>query len=242
MTAPRRRLHLSALLITATSFLAGAAPLPAPPADPRDISGVWFGIGNQDPGNSHYTPIEGGEPPFSAAGLAVYNKRQAAATAGNPIRQPADDCMPHGVPAAARLPTPLQVIQTPGQTTIIQEASRTVRIIFMDEPQAKAPTPTFMGHSVGHWEGATLVVDTTGLRPNWLDPSGAPAGAQMHVVERFRKIAGGRQLEDVFTIADPEYYTRTWTARRVYDWHPDEHVQEYVCEESQRHEPAGGPS
>ncbi len=231
-----RRLVLLALAGTA---LAGAGPT-TPSPDPRDLQGVWFGIGNQDPGNMRYVPQEGGEPPFTPAGLAVYRQRQDAADAGNPIRQLADDCMPHGVPAAIRLPTPLQIIQTPGQTTIIQEASRTVRIIFMDEAQPAAPTPTFIGHSVGKWDGDTLVVDTIGLRPNWLDPTGAPASEQMHLVERIRKIGDGKQIEDVFTITDPKYYTRSWTARRVYDWHPEERVQEYVCEESQRHEPTGG--
>ena len=107
----------------------------------------------------------------------------------------------------------------------------------MDEPQAVKPAPTFMGHSVGHWEGDTLVVDAVGLRPNWLDITGALASEAMHVVERFRKMTGGRRLEDLISISDPKYYTRTWTARREYLRYPSERVEEYVCEESDRLEP-----
>jgi hypothetical protein len=204
---------------------------------PRDLNGVWFGIGNNDPDNATIRPIEGGERPFTARGLEIYRHRQAAAAAAKPIRQPADECLPHGVPAVARLPTPLQIIETPGQVTIIHEASRTVRMVYMDEPQSPSSAPTFMGHSVGHWDGDTLVIDTIALRPNWLDITGAPASEQMHVIERLRKIDGGKRLENVFTIADPKMYTQPWTARREYLWYPGERVEEYICEESERTEP-----
>jgi hypothetical protein len=239
---PHSVLRVSLLVLVALSAVpavrgATSAPSAPPSADPRDLSGVWFGLGNNDPGNARFDPIEGGERPFTAEGLSVYRKREAAAASGHPIRQPADECLPHGVPASARLPTPLQVIQTPGQVTIIQEASRTVRIIYMDVAHPVHPALTFMGHSVGHWEGDVLVVDTVALRENWLDISGAPASEQRHIVERFRKLDGGRRLEDLITIEDPKFYTRSWTARRVYDWHPEERVEEYVCEESERIEP-----
>jgi hypothetical protein len=129
------------------------------------------------------------------------------------------------------------VLQTPGQVTIVIEASRTVRLIYLDETHPANLEPTFMGHSVGRWEGDTLVVDTIGLRPNWLDITGAPASERMRVVERIRKIDGGQRLENLLTISDPKMYTRDWTARRVYKWYPGERVEEYICEESQRTEP-----
>jgi hypothetical protein len=214
-----------------------AEPTTPPSVDARDLNGVWFGIGNLDPTNGYYKPIEGGERPFTPAAQAIYERRQKLAAEGTPERQPADECVPHGVPAVIRLPTPLQIIQTPGQVTIIQEASRTVRIVFLDQPHPRDWAPTFMGHSVGHWEGDILVVDTVGMRANWLEISGAPASEQMHVIERLRKIDGGKRLEDVFTIDDPLMYTRQWTARREYLWSPGERVQEYICEESLRTEP-----
>ena len=214
--------------------LVGRAPAadPVSPPDPHDISGMWFGVGNNDPTNGFYAPIEGGKPPYTEAGLALRKRREDAAKSGMPIRQPADDCMPHGVPAVIRLPTPLQIIQTPGLTTILTEASHTLRLIYMDEKQPAHPDPAFMGHSVGHWEGDTLVVDTIGLRPNWLDPQGDPASDRMHVVERIRKIDNGKKLEDVFVLDDPKMYTQPWTARREYLWYPSERIEEYICEEN----------
>jgi hypothetical protein len=224
-------------LYLAASAAAQTAALAPPPANPRDISGVWFGIGNNDPKNGRYEPIEGGERPLSAKGLTILRQREAAAEAGKPFRQPADECLPHGVPAVLRLPTPLQVIQTPGQVTFIHEASRNVRLVYMDEQHPPNVPLTFLGHSVGRWEGDTLVVDTIGIRSNWLDVSGAPASDRMHVVERWKTLDGGRKLEVVFTIDDPEMYTRQWTARREYLWSPEERVMEYVCEEFDRVEP-----
>jgi hypothetical protein len=237
MQASIRRVFLLAGCATLATLAAAQSPEARSPGGARDLNGVWFGIGNNDPDNATIRPVEGGERPFTARGLEIYRKRQQAAAAAHPIRQPSDECLPHGVPAVARLPTPLQIIETPGQVTIIHEASRTVRIVYLDEPQPPNAAATFMGHSVGHWDGDTLVIDTVALRPNWLDITGAPASEQMHVIERLRKIDGGRRLENVFTIDDPKMYTRRWTARREYLWYPGERVEEYVCEESERTEP-----
>jgi hypothetical protein len=216
----------------ALSLGANAAEKQPPPSDPRDISGVWFGIGNGDPNNGIYRPIEGGPAPLNEAGLAIYNRRHEAELSGAPERQPADECMPHGVPGSIRLPTPLNIIQTPGQVTIVHEAGHTIRIIHMDEKPPAHPRLTFMGYSVGHWDGDTLVVETSGLRANWLDVRGEPTSDRRRITERIRKIEGGKKLEDVFTIDDPEYYTHPWTARREYLWSPGERVEEYVCEEN----------
>jgi hypothetical protein len=136
-----------------------------------------------------------------------------------------------------RLPTPLQIIQTPGQVTIIHEASRNVRLVYLEEQQPSRLAATFLGHSVGHWQADTLIVDTIGLRANWLDITGAPASERMHVTEHYRKLNDGKVLENLIAIDDPVLYTHPWTARREYFWSPDERVQEYICEESLRVEP-----
>jgi hypothetical protein len=230
------RLLWSTLLLVMATAAATESPTP-PSTDAHELSGVWFGAGNLDPNNSALLPIEGGERPFTAAGLAIYQRRQQLAAAGIPERQPADECVPHGVPAVVRLPTPLQIIQTPGQVTIIHEASRNVRLIYMEEQHPSRLAATFLGHSVGHWQADTLIVDTIGMRANWLDITGAPTSAQMHVSEHYRKLMDGKVLENLMTIDDPMMYTRPWTTRREYFWSPEERVQEYICEESLRLEP-----
>jgi hypothetical protein len=228
----------AALCLSVGRIFAVEPGLPASPADPRDISGVWFGIGYQDSNNFYFKPVEGGEPPFTAEGLALHTKRTQAAEAGTPERDPASECMPHGVPHVISTPTPFQIIQTPGQVTFIHEASRNVRIVYMDEKHPPDIAPTFLGHSVGRWEGDTLVVDTIGLRSEpWLDFGGTPGSERLHVVERWRKIDGGKRLEVLVRIEDPKMYTRPWTARRDFLWSPDERIEEYVCEESLRIEP-----
>ncbi len=92
-----------------------------------------------------------------------------------------------------------------------------------------------MGHSIGHWEGDTLVVDTTGFNDrSWLDPQGHPHTEQMHVIERMRRPDLGH-LEIEFTIDDPGTYAKPWIIKRVADLDPDDDVGEYVCENN--HDP-----
>jgi hypothetical protein len=109
----------------------------------------------------------------------------------------------------------------------------------MDKPQESAHDleilPYYSGHSVGHWDGDTLVIETAGFNEKtFLDATGAPHSDQMTTVERIRKINGGKQLEDVVTVADPELLTKPFNARFVYDPHPEVRLQDYVCGEPHR--------
>jgi hypothetical protein len=105
-------------------------------------------------------------------------------------------------------------------------------------PKPQDLDPTYLGHQVGHWEGDTLVVDTVGLKAStWIDAAGIPHSDKLHVVERWRKISGGKQLEVLFTLEDPVAFTRPWTARRIFDWSPNIREMEYVCEENNRNSP-----
>ena len=93
--------------------------------------------------------------------------------------------------------------------------------------------PTFMGHSVGHWEGDTLVVDTIGMiKQTQIDEAGTLHSDQLHVVERIRKVQD--TLEVLFTIEDPKAFTKPWTAVRIWKWRPDIRFIEYICEENNR--------
>jgi hypothetical protein len=92
--------------------------------------------------------------------------------------------------------------------------------------------PYYDGHPAG-WEGDTGD-STAGFRKTCIDATGAPHSDEMHVTERLRKINGGRQLEDVATIQDPKNYTKPWSARFVYDFHPELRLEAYVCGEAHR--------
>jgi hypothetical protein len=92
------------------------------------------------------------------------------------------------------------------------------------------PQPTWMGYSVGKWEGDTLVVDTTGFNDRtWLDDGGHPHSDALHVTERFRRIDFGH-MELGITIDDPKMYTKPWSATVPYNLLPDTELIEYVCE------------
>lgn len=201
-----------------------------PPSDSRDLSGVWW---------KEFTPVlralDGKPVPFLPKAKAFQDAYIAADKVGRPMNDNATQCFPHGVPRSMLAPYPIQIIQTPGQVTILHEASHNIRLIYMDVPHSKVIKPSFMGESVARWEGDTLVVSTKGLtNQTMMDRGGTTHSDKLHVVERMRKISNGTQLEVVFTFDDPETFSRPWSSRIVFEWRPDVKIMEAVCEENNR--------
>jgi hypothetical protein len=147
-------------------------------------------------------------------------------------------CILPGVPRIMAAPYPFRIFQTPGQVTFLYEMNRGYRAVRMDAQHAnpEAWDPTYSGESVARWEGNTLVIDTTNFNDRTtVDRSGLPHSDQLHVVERLRKINGGRQLEALITMEDPVTFSKTWTTRLVYEWRPDiRPVTDWVCDEPHR--------
>ncbi len=218
---------------------------PPPPSDPREISGVWFGTGFFDPVNRSYKPMEGGDPPFTPAGLAIYTERRAADKAGHPVRHDEATCVPNGFPGSQE-GAPFDIIQAKGVIGFVSEANHVINIVHMDKDHPKNLSPTFLGHSVGHWEGDTLIIDTVGFRPDrWLDYTGTPSSDELHVVEHLKKVTtpGGKVvLENIVTIIDPKDYTKPWNVRRIFLWRPKERVNEEICEENGSQLEPGDPN
>lgn len=216
----------SAMLLLSAAAFAQANRTP-------DISGIWQSV--------KYSPkLElqgGGDIPYNDKGKELYAKTMAGLKDGSIKDEARHLCVPDGIPRILGNPYPFKVIQTPGQATIAYELNRVFRIVLIDKPQASAHeleiAPYYSGHSVGHWEGDTLVIETAGFNEKtFLDATGAPHSDQMTTVERVRKV--GRQLEDVVTMTDPELLTRPITARFVYDPHPEMRLEDYVCGEPHR--------
>jgi hypothetical protein len=120
--------------------------------------------------------------------------------------------------------------------TIDIEAFMQVRHIYTDGRSHPAdPDPTFNGHSIGHWDGRTLVVDSVGFVPdtplgfNW----GMQHSTKMHIVERFR-LKDPDTLEIVTTIDDADALTKPWTTAKVFKRHGDWTIAEYICEQNNR--------
>jgi hypothetical protein len=212
-------------LAMAACSTAGAAP---------DISGTYWA--------TSYSPriqvVGGGDPPLNAAGKAAYEMNQAALKDGSLVDKARRVCVPDGVPRVLATPYPFEIFQVPaGQVTFLYEMNHQVRVIVMDRPLPKLASLVtdlrYNGHSVGRWDGDTLVVESTGFNDRtFLNATGLPHGEDMSTVERIRKIAGG--LEDVITIHDPEMYARDWQVRFVYDQRDDVRLEDYACNDTHR--------
>jgi hypothetical protein len=204
------------------------------PASVPNISGAWQTRGYL----RRIQPADGSLTPWLPWTKSAFEKREAAEKAGAPMFDPTAACMPSGVPRIIAAPYPIEIIQTPDKTVILEEVQHLFRIIHMDrKTHPKVLTPSFMGDSVGWWEGDVLVVDTVGLTDKTqVDEAGDLHSGALHVVERIRKI-DERTLEDLFTIDDPKAYSKAWTARRIFDAKPDLRFIEYVCEENNRNAP-----
>ena len=119
-------------------------------------------------------------------------------------------CYLPGVPRATYMPYPFQIVQTPKHIMVAYEFAGAARTIFMDKAPP-SPTDTWMGHSVGRFEGDTLVVDVTSLTDQtWLDRAGNFHSDALHVVERYTP-RGPDALTYTATIEDPKVFSRPWT-------------------------------
>ncbi|HUI78629.1 MAG TPA: hypothetical protein VLY24_11950 [Bryobacteraceae bacterium] len=152
------------------------------------------------------------------------------------VRGPKDtglyaDCMPTGVPGAFFVPYQWQIVQGIGRVVIMYEYPHLFRVI----PTSGGPhqvdlDPTWMGDSIGHWEGDTFVVDTTGFNDKTELPGGFRHTEALHVVERFRR-AGYDAIEYQAVIEDPNVFEKSWTIARTFALRTDlDKVDEFVCE------------
>lgn len=221
-------------------------PVPRTADGHPDLSGLWRGARSR-PGQPRPEPnpdsppvagfadvganIEGGLP-FRPWAAELRAEREADGSRGNPEAH----CLPMGNMQFHTQGFPRKFIQTPRLLVILYEASMGVRQIFTDgrPPPDNDPQPWFYGYSTGHWEGDTLVVETTHFRDGeWLDILGSPLTDQAKVTERFRRPSFGRMQIDI-TVDDPKAYTRPWTVRHNQEIMVDQELIEFVCLENQR--------
>ncbi len=129
----------------------------------------------------------------------------------------------------------MEIIQKPQQMTIIAEWESQVRRVFLDGRKHPAELdPTFNGHSIGHWEGKTLVVDTVGLRADTVfDQSGIRHSDRLHLIERFTLVQPDT-IELQITADDPVAFYQPWVVKKVYKRAPGAEIMEYVCAENNR--------
>jgi hypothetical protein len=158
--------------------------------------------------------------------------RQEAERRGEPIPSPGAQCIPEGMPGMMIALFPMEILQTSGQLTIVQESFSQIRRIYIGEepPAIEDAEPTFFGHSGARWEGDTLVVETVGIKES-VRYRNAPHSAQMRIVERMRMLDANR-FENQITVVDPEYLTEPWSWTWTYQRKPGYKMYEYVCEDN----------
>ena len=200
----------------------------------QDLNGVWWTQSYFD----RILPIDASQLPLTQAARETYERNRAGIADRSVDDWARRTCVPDGVPRIWQSPYPFQIFQTPGQTTIVYELNHVIRVIHMDTPVPPAEELEaylyYSGNSYGHWEDDTLVVETVGFNgKSFLDDTGVPQSAQLHVVERIRKI-GDDELEVIATITDPEIFTEPWDARFVFAKRPRIYLEDYVCGEQHR--------
>jgi hypothetical protein len=208
----------------ASANAAGAQARGAAPPAGQGRGGQGGAVGRASMGNVGGDYPEGA--PYQPWAADLVKKRMADNSKDNPDA----NCMPLGIAQMNAHPYPRKTIQTPTELILIYEGSgTTVREIFFDGRTApKDPSPWYNGYSVGHWEGDTLVAETTGLMEGWLDVRGSPITEKGKIIEKFRRVRYGYiELEE--TIDDPSAYTKPFTAKLYWRLSPDTQPMEFVC-------------
>src|SRR5262252_5939678 len=191
-----------------------------------DFNGVWQGP--YTPDLSRTLP-RGETIPFTAYGAERYK-------AVDPANNPDGLCLPVGPARGFQAPAPFQIVQTDNVIAILFENQRIFRIVYTDgtkHPDDIAEYPEWMGHSIGHWEGDKLVVDTVGINErSWLDTQGHEHSDKLHLMETFQKTSPDI-IHYTVRFEDPVFFTRPWTSSRDLK-RQNTRIMSYSCEENEK--------
>jgi len=233
------------------------APLPRDASGRPDLSGVWstdptpfeemerlfpdlktFAVPGDDPRRftkyflSVFADVGPQDVPFKPAAAQLFKKRLDE---GPSKEVPTSHCHPAGIPMGDLVPLPNRFIQVPGLIAVLYEGINPHRLIYTDGRKLPTdPQPTWMGYSVGRWDGDVLVVDSSGFNDRgWLDGIGHPRSEALHLTERLRRRDFGH-MEVQVAFDDPQSYTRPFSIRYTRTLTPDADVIESICNENEK--------
>jgi hypothetical protein len=230
-----------------------AAPAPRTADRKPDLSGVWQaepapipelikalpggenGLGEDIP-NKYFIDIffgtEPGKEPLQPAALAAAAKLSISRANKNDTQF---NCLPAGFPLMVTVPAPFKIVQAGGLTVMLSEADTSFRQIFTDgRPFPADPQPSWMGSSVGHWDGDTFVVETLGFNDRGqLDAKGHVHSDALHVTERYHRRDFGH-MEVQMTFDDPKVFTRPVAINIGFVLRPTTDLIEYFCSENEK--------
>ena len=217
-----------------------------------DLTGVWQG-GTTQPGawlEANGGLGVGGTGRDAAAPIVLSSNDRPAGREGAPyqpwaaqkvleaynrrgIDDPTARCLPAGLPRTVMLGLfPQQIVQTPKQIIMLYEYQNVFRVIPINEKHREDLIPSFMGDSVGHWEGDVLVVDVIGFNDKtWLAGTGTFHSEALHVTERFTRVNKDR-INYVVTMEDSNVLTKPWTLESSLMLREGTRLEEYICAEN----------
>lgn len=204
-----------------------SGPVPRLADGKPDMSGVWL---RRDAIGDVGTALPKGETmPLLPEARKIMQEHQAK-------DDPQANCLPLATPRSA--PYPFRIVTAPTHVFILYEVMHSYRQVFMDgRTHPENLDPSWFGHSIGRWEGDTLVVDTVGFNDKtWFDNNGHPHSTKMHTVERFTRTSLGSMKIDI-TIDDPGAYSKAFTLFLTANLMPGAELMEYICNENNQDVP-----
>ena len=209
-----------------------------------DMSGIWVATGaillfegEEAFAAARAADAAAGRPPGNTGATPPYKPEAEAQRQYFLGRQGIDDpmarCLLTGVPRINFRPLPIEILQLPDRVVMLYEIHHAFRIIPTDgRPPPEDAEPSYLGESVGHWEGDTFVVDVTSFNDKtWLTGVGTIHTEQLHVTERYTRDSFDTMRYEV-TMEDPAVLTGPFTIRETFRLRPGERIREYECIES----------
>jgi hypothetical protein len=237
---------LASAVMDAQSVKRSVAPAAQATNATPDLSGVWTAVRAPHPpaydqhGFRETLPPESDQADFFTYRHSPYpmqpwaeEKFNYQKDPTNPYYQGRNEINPILTMCAPKGPTiswldmyPFEIIQSPKRILLMFELNHDIRQVWMDgRPHPKDFGHNWMGHSIGHWEGDTLVIDTIGLNDlTWLDPAGHIHSNELHLIERLRR--AGDKLSLNITFDDPKAFTMPWSARKDFELKPTWEIEE----------------
>jgi hypothetical protein len=219
---------------------------PAPKANGKpDFTGVWWSKSPFDENDQSdarqaaglppfiniAAPLPPTAPPMRPEGLRLFGERAQGLGKDLPLTK----CLPTSVPMGYLIPVPTKFIHTPDVLAMLFEETNSFRQIFLDgRPLPKEPVPSWMGYSVGRWDGDALVIESSGFNDKtWLDGVGHPRSEAHRMTERIRRPDFGH-LNIQITFDDPKYYEKPWTTSVTLELYAEGEPLEKICLENEK--------
>lgn len=203
------------------------------PEAPFDLTGTWAFRGEQDWGPNYGVYEFKPHPEWTEKGRKIYDEYQSYARAGRRYIEPTAQCYPAGMPRLMTRYGSLMMMQYPTAIFMVSRLNNEYRAIWLDgrdrEPEASRD-PNWNGESIGHWEGDTLVVETTGFTDeNHLIQQGVLTGDQLKIIERIQMINDGNTMVTEYIMTDPEHWVGEWRHVKFRDRMLRADVREATC-------------